>query len=432
MGRSKGLLVAGVLAAGWVAVPMDPSASALSGSPAVVVIVLENEPYTGIVGKASAPYLNSLIGQGLFFTNYHAQVRGSAPNYRAMTSGTTSSQSQTPNNIFRSFDQASRSWNEFDESMTANCGGPNNQKVPGSSEPLYSNGHDPAYMFRANESCASHDVPLTSDAQLSGLPEFTFIVPNQCDDMHTYPKTAPCPSYFGPVTGSAAVGVGDHWLAHVVPVLLSDPDVTVIVTFDEGADSSAQHIYTVELGAGVTPGTVDAGHYDHFGLLAGLYGVFGLGAAPNGARNATPVPIAPDVVPEHDLAVTVEGAGSITSSPSGIACGTGQSGTCSAPFAHGTSVTLTKTPDIESGFVGWSGACTGTGCLRGLDERGPKCDRDVRAAVHAHGRSTDQRQGNERCRRHRLPEHLQPRLHVRCHRVADRPPRSRLRLRRMG
>jgi hypothetical protein len=361
MRRSNGLLVAGMLVTGWVTAPAAPPASAVSGSPTVVVIVLENEPYTGIVGRATAPYLNSLIDQGLLFTNYHAQIRGSAPNYRAMTSGTTRSQSPPPENVFRSFDQASRSWIEFDESMTANCGGPNHQKVPGSSEALYSNAHDPAYMFRANESCTGHDVPLTSDEQLSALPGFTYIVPNQCDNMHTYAKTAPCPSYFGPVTGSSAVRIGDNWLAHVVPVLLSDPDATVIITFDEGADSSAQHIYTVELGAGVTPGTVDARLYDHYGLLAGLYQAFGLGPAPNGAKNATPLPIAPDVVPDHDLTVDVEGAGRVTSTPSGIDCGTGQSGTCSASFAHGTSVTLTETPEAGSGFAGWSGACTGTG-----------------------------------------------------------------------
>jgi lysophospholipase L1-like esterase len=51
------------------------------------------------------------------------------------------------------------------------------------------------------------------------------------------------------------------------------------------------------------------------------------------------------------------GGGSVTSSPAGINCGT----TCSASYASGTSVTLTATPIPGSIFVGWSGACTGTG-----------------------------------------------------------------------
>jgi lysyl endopeptidase len=51
------------------------------------------------------------------------------------------------------------------------------------------------------------------------------------------------------------------------------------------------------------------------------------------------------------------GSGTVVSVPSGINCGTA----CSAPFARGTSVTLTATPAAGSTFAGWSGACSGAG-----------------------------------------------------------------------
>jgi Divergent InlB B-repeat domain len=51
------------------------------------------------------------------------------------------------------------------------------------------------------------------------------------------------------------------------------------------------------------------------------------------------------------------GAGTATSSPAGISCGTA----CSHAFQAGTVVTLTAKPASGSQFAGWSGPCRGTG-----------------------------------------------------------------------
>lgn len=61
----------------------------------------------------------------------------------------------------------------------------------------------------------------------------------------------------------------------------------------------------------------------------------------------------------YSLSVTKMGSGSgtVTSTPSGINCGS----TCAANFSSGTSVSLTATPASGSTFGGWSGACSGTG-----------------------------------------------------------------------
>ncbi|HWH51246.1 MAG TPA: hypothetical protein VN651_06855, partial [Gemmatimonadaceae bacterium] len=51
------------------------------------------------------------------------------------------------------------------------------------------------------------------------------------------------------------------------------------------------------------------------------------------------------------------GAGTVTSSPAGINCGT----TCTSAFVFGTSVTLTASPAAGSSFGGWTGGgCSGT------------------------------------------------------------------------
>ncbi|MEP7156889.1 MAG: hypothetical protein ABI905_14010 [Betaproteobacteria bacterium] len=59
-----------------------------------------------------------------------------------------------------------------------------------------------------------------------------------------------------------------------------------------------------------------------------------------------------------DVAVAVNGQGSVTSAPAGINCPS----TCTTSFQYGTSVTLTANPAAGMQFAGWSGAgCSGTG-----------------------------------------------------------------------
>ena len=61
----------------------------------------------------------------------------------------------------------------------------------------------------------------------------------------------------------------------------------------------------------------------------------------------------------YTLSVTKmgSGGGTVTSSPSGINCGS----SCAANFSSGTSVSLSAAPASGSTFGGWSGACSGTG-----------------------------------------------------------------------
>jgi len=71
-------------------------------------------------------------------------------------------------------------------------------------------------------------------------------------------------------------------------------------------------------------------------------------------------------VETHTLSVykTGTGAGTISSSPPGIACGDN----CAGDFTVGENVTLTATPDAGSMFGGWSDACSGTGsCAVAMD-----------------------------------------------------------------
>jgi phospholipase C len=68
-------------------------------------------------------------------------------------------------------------------------------------------------------------------------------------------------------------------------------------------------------------------------------------------------PQRPSPPSSYVLTVSNSGNGTVSSSPSGINCGSG----CIANFPQGTAATLTAIPITNSKFVGWSGACSGTG-----------------------------------------------------------------------
>jgi hypothetical protein len=72
-------------------------------------------------------------------------------------------------------------------------------------------------------------------------------------------------------------------------------------------------------------------------------------------------------VPSPLLTVTVYalgGGGTVSGSPTGLACGTG----CSAHFDPHSTVTLSARPDRWSRFLGWQGSCSGKGgCTLTLD-----------------------------------------------------------------
>ena len=68
-----------------------------------------------------------------------------------------------------------------------------------------------------------------------------------------------------------------------------------------------------------------------------------------------------------DVALSGTGTGTVTSAPDGLSC---TSGTCSASFPEGQSVTLTATAAGDSVFSGWSGDCasaTGNTCTLSVD-----------------------------------------------------------------
>lgn len=259
--------------------------------PPVVVIVMENEESSNVVGdRTDAPYINNtLIPAGTLFTNYYAVSHPSLPNYLALTVGNTCSKDGTDTvtplctepSIWSQMSAARITAREWAENESANC------TYASDGTGRYAERHD-SYAIVADAEAWSSCGDLTTgagssspglarlDAALASMspPAYSFVTPNLCDDMHD------CP-----------ISYGDSWLSANVPRLLQ-AGADLIVTFDEGTSDThgGGHVTTIEVGPRVAADTRDGTFYTHYSLLAGIEKHFGLPLLSN-AKTATPLPI---------------------------------------------------------------------------------------------------------------------------------------------
>jgi hypothetical protein len=245
----------------------------------LVVIVLENKTFDRITSKnkADAPYINQvLIPTGTLFTNYVAPTPGSVKDYRALTSALIDvTASRSSDNIFNQLQGLAGSgvtWGEFEEDMPSTC-------FAGGNISPYMKGHNPAVAYtgiKSNSAVCNASVVPYSAFDPANMRSFSFVVPNEFNDMHTGASV------------SAEIRAGDAWLSQNVPAMLNN-GAEVIVTFDEGI-STNERVVTLEVGGGAGVGVKNGTAYGHYSLLAGIEDAFGLPRL-NNATGAPPLPL---------------------------------------------------------------------------------------------------------------------------------------------
>ena len=224
------------------------------------MVIFENEDPENIVGGPQAPYLTSLAGSGATFTDGHGETHPSQPNYLALFSGSTQGvtddscpQTFSGPNLAAQLDGAGRTFIGYSEDMPG-------ADYAGCRTGRYARKHNPWVDFPNLP--PSVNQPFSAlPADFSDLPTVSFVVPNLCNDMH-----------------DCGVAAGDAWAQQNLSAYVAwarGHNSLLVITFDEGKGSAANHIATLLVGPMVSTGTYDQ-RINHYSLLRTLEDMYGL------------------------------------------------------------------------------------------------------------------------------------------------------------
>jgi hypothetical protein len=252
-----------------------PTPHALPDFSHIFVIVMENREYGDIIGSLDAPYLNGLAKKYGLATASFGVTHPSLPNYLALLGGDTygiqsdctTCYVQAPN-LVDELTASHRTWGAYMESMPGPC-------FVGDRYP-YAQKHNPFVYFddiRANPDRCRQVVPLAplaSQLAADQVPNFVWITPNLCSDMH-----------------DCSTAQGDTWLSDWVPRILATSDWkdggVLFITFDEGTSNdgccrfaAGGHIVTLVISPLGKPHYQSSIPVDHYSLLRTITEAWGL------------------------------------------------------------------------------------------------------------------------------------------------------------
>jgi hypothetical protein len=327
-----------------------PAATAAPGTAApaaaprlshVFLIMEENNGFQDVIGNKAAPNLNYLAKTFGLETNYFGvSPCCSESNYVQLLGGTSFPTVQSDDaywknkvvgtpSLITQLDHAGISWKAYLQSLPypgyqgicypAKCNG-----AP-DSDPLYVSKHDGIQNFTTswNPFDWSRQVPVTrlaADLRRGTVPRFSYIVPDECHDMHGDPPYCLDSGNIFDPQNQHLVSVGDAYLGALVHSITSasfwaKSNNAIIITFDEGDDSAgccdavpgAGQVATVVVTSHGPRGVTDNLPANHYSTLSSIEHAFGLGCLnfTCDTKNVTPLSDLLTVTGSPAIATTV-------------------------------------------------------------------------------------------------------------------------------
>ena len=316
----------------------------------IVEIMMENTSFSTIIGNSLAPNINALASKYGLATDYFGVTHPSEPNYVANVggsffgiqddnqfyctpamagtdptcAGTTVDHTISAPNLASQLAAAGKTWKGYFQNLPPipssgvimtgpNANGPYTFKWPSNTDALYASKHNPFVNFTTTQTDLANMVPdtqLGTDLATGELPNFSYVVPDQCHDMH---GIAACGDE------NALISTGDAYVGQLVSEIMHS-DVwregrnAIVITWDEddfsdvgqpgtgccGADPGGGHVVTVVITNKSHLHVADNTPYNHYSLLLSLEQAFGLPCLQNACDKADGVvPMTPLFNPRH-------------------------------------------------------------------------------------------------------------------------------------
>jgi phosphatidylinositol-3-phosphatase len=352
------LITAGAMTLGGIAWMLTPGVSSAGvghhqGIPRyqhIVEIMMENTSFSTIIGNSLAPNINALASKYGLATDYFGVTHPSEPNYVANVGGsffgiqddnqfyctpalagtdptcarTTVNHTISAPNIASQLAATGRTWKGYFQNLPPipssgvivtgpSANGPYAFKWPSNTDALYASKHNPFVNFTTTQGDLANMVPdtqLGTDLATGRLPNFSYVVPDQCHDMH---GIAACGDE------NELISTGDAYVGQIVSAIMHsevwrDGRNAIVITWDEddfsdvgkpgtgccGADPGGGHVVTIVITNKSHHHVADNTPYNHYSLLASLEHAFGLPCLQNACDKADGVvPMTPLFNPRH-------------------------------------------------------------------------------------------------------------------------------------
>ena len=229
----------------------------------VFIIMMENTGFNTLIGNPNAPFTNFAAATTGLATNYFGLAHPSQPNYIGATSGALNGVlNDNPitidvPNIVDQLESHGKSWKAYMQSyslcitpLDSSCG---NQ--------LYERKHNPFITYKDVQTNPARVAKIVDLGQLATdltnntVPNYVWISPDQCHDMHGRGATPADPCDFSQV--QPLIATGDAFLLSTVNAIMTSKSWTgnsvIFITWDESDFTG-----TGPIGFGDTGGCCDA------------------------------------------------------------------------------------------------------------------------------------------------------------------------------